>query len=138
MEQEPAKALSFEESLAALERTVRELEEGRLGLDDALARYEQGVGLIKACYTQLRQAEQRILLLTGLSEDGQPVLQPFKHEATAARGTSSLGSVVPAAPAPASAVDGAASRPSLGVPAPGAPAPAKRTRAPKKPDETSY
>jgi exodeoxyribonuclease VII small subunit len=74
---------SFEASLAELENLVRELEDGRLGLDDALARYEQGVGLIKRCYDQLRQAEQRILLLTGLSGDGQPVLQPFGHEATA-------------------------------------------------------
>jgi exodeoxyribonuclease VII small subunit len=75
---------TFEESLIELERMVRELEDGRLGLDEALARYEQGVGLIKYCQQQLRQAEQRILLLTGTDEEGQPVLQPFKHEATAA------------------------------------------------------
>jgi exodeoxyribonuclease VII small subunit len=75
--------LTFEESLIELERTVRELEDGRLGLEEALGRYEQGVGLIKKCYTQLRQAEQRILLLTGTDDAGQPQLQPFKHEATA-------------------------------------------------------
>ncbi len=74
---------TFEESLLELERMVRELEDGRLGLEDALARYEQGVGLIKGCYQQLRQAEQRILLLTGVDEERQPILQPFKHEATA-------------------------------------------------------
>jgi exodeoxyribonuclease VII small subunit len=74
---------TFEESLLELERTVKELEDGRLGLDEALARYEQGVGLIKSCYQQLRQAEQRILLVTGTNEAGQPILQPFQHEATA-------------------------------------------------------
>lgn len=74
---------TFEDSLLELERMVRELEDGRLGLEDALARYEQGVGLIKSCYQQLRQAEQRILLLTGIDEVQQPILQPFKHEATA-------------------------------------------------------
>lgn len=73
---------TFEESLLELERMVRELEDGRLGLEDALARYEQGVGLIKSCYQQLRQAEQRILMLTGVDHE-QPILQPFKHEATA-------------------------------------------------------
>lgn len=77
------KGRTFEESLLELERMVKELEDGRLGLEDALARYEQGVGLIKACYQQLRQAEQRILLLTGIDEEAQPILQPFKHEATA-------------------------------------------------------
>jgi exodeoxyribonuclease VII small subunit len=74
---------TFEESLLELERMVRELEDGRLGLEDALARYEQGVGLIKSCYQQLRQAEQRIMMLAGIDEEQQPILQPFKHEATA-------------------------------------------------------
>lgn len=74
---------TFEESLMDLERMVRELEDGRLGLEDALARYERGVGLIKSCYQQLRQAEQRILRLSGIDEEQQPILQPFKHEATA-------------------------------------------------------
>lgn len=74
---------TFEESLLDLERMVRELEDGRLGLEDALARYEQGVGLIKSCYQQLRQAEQRIRMLAGVDEEQQPILQPFKHEATA-------------------------------------------------------
>src|SRR5262245_30482521 len=74
---------TFEESLSELERLVRELEDGRLGLEDALERYEQGIGLIKACYGRLREAEQRILLLTGTDDSGQPFLQPFKHEATA-------------------------------------------------------
>jgi exodeoxyribonuclease VII small subunit len=75
--------LPFEEALVELERTVRDLEDGRLGLDDALTRYERGVGLIKSCHGRLRQAEQRILLLTGLDDGGQPILQPFQHEATA-------------------------------------------------------
>ncbi len=74
---------TFEESLLELERMVRELEDGRLGLEDALARYEQGVGLIKSCSQQLRQAEQRIHMLAGVDEEQQPILQPFKHEATA-------------------------------------------------------
>jgi exodeoxyribonuclease VII small subunit len=74
---------TFEESLLDLERIMRELEDGRLGLEDALARYELGVGLIKSCYQQLRQAEQRIVLLAGIDDEQQPILQPFKHEATA-------------------------------------------------------
>jgi exodeoxyribonuclease VII small subunit len=82
---EPNAELSFEEALAALERTVRDLEEGQLGLEEALARYEQGVALIKRCHGQLRDAEQRILLLAGVDDEGRAVLQPFKHEATAAR-----------------------------------------------------
>ena len=66
-----------------LESMVRELEDGGLALEDALARYERGVGLIKSCYQHLRQAEQRISSLAGMDEEQQPILQPFKHEATA-------------------------------------------------------
>jgi exodeoxyribonuclease VII small subunit len=80
---EPYPQRPFEESLADLERVVRDLEDGQLGLDEALARYEAGVGLIKQCHALLQQAEQRVLVLTGLEADGQPILQPFKHEATA-------------------------------------------------------
>ncbi len=83
MNELPPDPLTFEESLIELERAVRDLEDGRLGLDEALARYEQGVGLVRRCYAQLRDAEQRILLLTGADENNQPVLTPFKHEATA-------------------------------------------------------
>jgi exodeoxyribonuclease VII small subunit len=75
--------LTFEQALAELERIVHDLEDSQTGLEDALARYEQGVGLIKHCYAQLRQAEQRILLLTGTDESGQPALKPFEHTATA-------------------------------------------------------
>ena len=77
--------LTFEESLAELEKIVRELEDGQTGLEESLARYEKGVGLLKKCYTQLRQAEQRILLLTGTDAEGQPVLEPFEHKASAGK-----------------------------------------------------
>ncbi len=74
---------TFEQSLADLEQLVRELEDGKLGLDEALSRYEKGVGLIKHCHNQLQQAEQRILVITGLNPEGQPLLQTFQHEPTA-------------------------------------------------------
>ncbi len=83
MNKEGAPEPSFEEALGELERIVRELEDGSLGLEEAMTRYEQGVALLRRCQGQLRQAEQRILLLTGLGEEGQAILQPFKHEATA-------------------------------------------------------
>jgi exodeoxyribonuclease VII small subunit len=74
---------TFEQCLAELERVVRDLEGGELGLEESLARYETGVGLLKRCYARLQQAEQRILLLTGMDPNGNPVTQPFEHNATA-------------------------------------------------------
>jgi exodeoxyribonuclease VII small subunit len=83
MSDSPGQSWTFEQSLAELDRVVRDLEDGQLGLEDSLARYEMGVGLLKRCYAQLRQAEQRILLLTGTDAQGRPLVEPFEHTATA-------------------------------------------------------
>jgi exodeoxyribonuclease VII small subunit len=76
---------SFETALAELERIVRALEDGTTTLEEGLAQYERGVGLLKACYAQLENAEQRISQLAGLDPAGKPVLQPFDHAASDAR-----------------------------------------------------
>ena len=70
---------TFAEALVELEKIVHDLEDGDTGLEPALERYEQGVGLLKRCYAQLRQVEHRILELTGKDEAGNPVLKPFEH-----------------------------------------------------------
>ncbi len=84
MSESPPEPASFEHDLAELEQVVRDLEDGDIGLETALARYERGVALVKRCFAQLRDAEQRILLVTGVDEQGKPVLQPFRHSATEA------------------------------------------------------
>jgi exodeoxyribonuclease VII small subunit len=82
MNESSPEPVKFEDALAELERIVRELEDGQTGLEQALARYEQGVSLLRRCYQQLQQAEQRILTLTGQTEENAPVLKPFAHAAT--------------------------------------------------------
>ena len=64
-----------------LDRILRDLEDGTTTLDDALARYERGVGLLRLCYAQLRDAEQKIQQLAGTTADGKPDLLPFDHTA---------------------------------------------------------
>ena len=73
---------SFETALTELDAVVRDLEDGSLTLDASLARYEQGVALLRTCYDRLRTAEQKIEQLTGVDEDGKPLLQAFEHIAT--------------------------------------------------------
>jgi exodeoxyribonuclease VII small subunit len=75
-------SLPFEEALAELETILRELEDGTTSLEDALARYERGVGLLRQCYTQLQDAEQKVKLLAGLTEDGGAELKPFDHSSS--------------------------------------------------------
>ena len=72
--------VSFELALAELEKVIGELEDGAIPLEDALCRYERGIGLLKSCYQKLRQAELRIQELTGVDENGQPQLRPFGHD----------------------------------------------------------
>ena len=54
---------AFEETLAALELVVEHLEHGRLTLDESIAWYEAGLGLMRRCSQLLEQAELRISAL---------------------------------------------------------------------------
>lgn len=52
--------LSFEDALAQLETIVRELESGRIKLDDAIAAYEKAVALKQLCESKLKAAQLKI------------------------------------------------------------------------------
>jgi exodeoxyribonuclease VII small subunit len=69
--------LTFEQALQQLEAVVRKLEEGDLGLTEALAEYEAGVRHLKQCHAALAQAERKIELLSGVDAAGNPVTRPF-------------------------------------------------------------
>ncbi len=96
---------SFEESLGELERIVAELESGKLGLSDALARYEEGVKHLKSCQQLLELAERKIELLSGVDAEGNPISQPFDEGdvdsiegKAAARGQRRTSGTKPASP----------------------------------------
>jgi exodeoxyribonuclease VII small subunit len=69
---------SFETALGQLEAIVHDLEEGELGLEQALARYETGIKLLKQCYGLLEHAERRIEQLAGVDAAGNAVTEPFE------------------------------------------------------------
>jgi exodeoxyribonuclease VII small subunit len=75
-EPDVAEKPGFEQSLAELEETVRQLERGDVGLGQSLAHYERGVKLLRRCYEFLEKAERRIELLSGVDSDGNPVTTP--------------------------------------------------------------
>ena len=60
---------SFEHSLEQLEVLVSELESGDLPLDQALARFEQGVRLTRECQGALSAAQQKVQLLLQRGEN---------------------------------------------------------------------
>lgn len=74
--------LDFEQALKRLEQIVHSLEEGDVGLNEALKQYEEGVKLLRQSYELLERAERRIELLSGIDADGNPITQPFDDSAT--------------------------------------------------------
>ena len=58
---QPAK--KFESALEELESVIEQLESGNLSLEDSLAAFEKGVGLVKYCNQKLSEVEKKVELL---------------------------------------------------------------------------
>lgn len=54
------KTATFEEAIARLEAIVAKLGEGSLPLEDSLALFEEGAGLVKLCDGQLGEAQLKL------------------------------------------------------------------------------
>lgn len=52
--------MSFEDALGELEEIVRELEDGRIKLDEAIAAYERGAKLKTHCEKKLAEAKAKV------------------------------------------------------------------------------
>lgn len=78
--QEQEEQIGFEDALEQLEDIVHDLEEGQIGLTEAMKRYEQGVKLLRRCYGMLERAERKIELLTGTDDEDAAETDPFDDE----------------------------------------------------------
>jgi exodeoxyribonuclease VII small subunit len=58
------KAVDFEQQLKSLEALVASLESGELSLEDSLKSFEQGIKVARECQQALKNAEQKVELLT--------------------------------------------------------------------------
>lgn len=68
-------ALSFDEALLQLQRTVGELEQGGLPLERSIALYERGVALHERCSTLLAEADLRVQKLLERSSGALEVVE---------------------------------------------------------------
>ena len=66
----------FETALEELEQVVEQLESGDLSLEDSLAAFEKGVGLVKFCNQKLTEVEKKVELLVK-DKEGKLQLKPF-------------------------------------------------------------
>ena len=76
------KNVTFENAVGQLEAIVAAIESGQIGLEESLAKYEQGMELVKYCRGILDRAEKRIEVLTQTAQG--VVAEPLKVEETAA------------------------------------------------------
>ena len=67
----------FDARLARLEALVAELEEGELGLEPAIERYQEGVELLQRCRELLEAHQKRV---EELSADAEAALRPFEGD----------------------------------------------------------
>jgi len=68
--------LSFEDALSELEKLVKQLEDGKAKLDDAIGAYERGAHLKRHCETKLREAQAKIEMIT-VGNDGSITTTSF-------------------------------------------------------------
>ncbi len=70
---------TFEEALKKLEAIVRDVEEGKIGLQESIRRYEEGMSLLKRCRTILTEAELKIQKLQETA-DGEIQAEPSESD----------------------------------------------------------
>jgi exodeoxyribonuclease VII small subunit len=67
-----AKGIELEKSLDTLETLVEQMESGDLSLEESLEAFERGIKLTRECQQALKQAEQKVRILTEQSETAEP------------------------------------------------------------------
>lgn len=80
---EPAAGGGFDGKLERLERIVAELEQGGLGLEPSIERYQEGIELLKQCHTSLGEHRRRVEELT---REAEGAMKPFEGDPDFARG----------------------------------------------------
>lgn len=70
--------VDFEKALAELERLVEQLEQGDIGLEQALQHFERGIELTRACQDVLQNAEQKVEQL--IEKHGRVETIPFEPQ----------------------------------------------------------
>jgi len=117
------KKLTFEEALTQLETITAQIEQGKIGLEESIAKYEEGMALVKQCRDILGRAELRIQQLQEAAdgsleatpfeqnEAGQPAtaVTPARSPAGAAR-AATAAAPIPDAPPGAARPDNRAAR----------------------------
>lgn len=72
------KTPDFEQALRDLETLVSDMEKGSLTLEESLKAFETGIQLTRECQARLRDAEQKVQMLT--EQQGELVVTPMETD----------------------------------------------------------
>ena len=75
----PVEKLGFEAALAELETIVRDLETGKVTLEESISAYERGMALKSHCESKLRDAQMKIEKIV-VGANGSVTTQPFDEK----------------------------------------------------------
>ena len=73
MKDTPVEEMSFEDAMRELEKVVSDLERGDVPLEQSITLYERGAQLKQRCQTKLKEAEEKVALIT---QEGDLGLKP--------------------------------------------------------------
>ena len=70
MKSKEKKSVKFEAAMDRLEQCVERLEDGKVGLEESLKIYEEGMKLVKTLTGKMEDFERSIEIIKGRTEEG--------------------------------------------------------------------
>jgi exodeoxyribonuclease VII small subunit len=61
--------MGFEKAMARLEQIVAAIEQGKVGLEDSIQHFEEGMALIRQCRAVLAEAEMKVQQVQAAGSD---------------------------------------------------------------------
>jgi exodeoxyribonuclease VII small subunit len=65
--------MGFEKAMARLEQIVAAIEQGKVGLEDSIQQFEEGMALIRQCRAVLAEAEMKVQQLQVAGTDAAEI-----------------------------------------------------------------
>ena len=72
------KAMKYEDAMKRLEEIVEDMENNDRDMDKSLARFEEGVALVRWCSAKLEETKKKVDVL--VQKGGHLVRQPFNDD----------------------------------------------------------
>lgn len=73
----PVDQMTFEEAMAELEQVLNHLERGDVALEESIKLYERGAALKARCDAKLKEAEEKVAIITADADGNAVGLKPM-------------------------------------------------------------